>query len=77
MGGVDTLREGSRESISTAGAATLPAEGSNRLSEVPDLYWRALESGGVWYTSRQLRQVVRSRISTAGAAIVPAHRRRV
>ena len=29
--------------------------GSDHLLQIPDLYWRSLESGDLWYKSRQLK----------------------
>ena len=31
---------------------------SNRLFLALDLYWRSLESGGMWYTSKRLRKTI-------------------
>jgi hypothetical protein len=32
--------------------------GPNRRVQILDVYWRSLESGDVWYKSRQLQKVI-------------------
>jgi len=46
-------------SSATCVSSTSPA-GSNRLFQVPDLYWRSHESGNLWYKSRQLKKAILS-----------------
>jgi len=45
-----------RDRLYAMGTTTLRV-GSNCLFQGLDLYWRSLESGGVWYKSRRLKMM--------------------